>query len=342
MATHAAKQVVTGSRSPAVFGRDPILATKFAVPNVPDWALHRPRITEMIAKGTRWCPVTVVSGPLGAGKTTALALWAAAEPGPVAWVCMDEHDNRPAVFWSYVLAALRRSGVAIPRALSAPVRGRAAEHLFVLRLASVLAAQNPPVTLVVDDCHLVTEPRVLTGLDFLPRNAGGGLRLVAAARADPLLPLHRYRLADELTEIRARDLAFTVTEAGQLLAQHGCTLSAGSVERLTRQTEGWAARLRLAAMSLAVQPDPDQFVTELLTQGSALTGHLVQEALDTRRDPELASAHQRLLSPATPRVRLPARPGTPAEAALPAEPPTEHQRQVLGGVSGTLTTGGFR
>ena len=86
--------------------------------------MQRPRITKLIADGTRWCPLTVVTGPPGAGKTMALALWAAAEPGTVAWVSLDEFDNRPGVFWPYVIAALRRSGVATPEALPAATRAR--------------------------------------------------------------------------------------------------------------------------------------------------------------------------------------------------------------------------
>jgi LuxR family transcriptional regulator, maltose regulon positive regulatory protein len=281
MATHAARQVMTGSKRSAAFVRDPILAAKVTAPDAPDWALQRPRITTMIAQGTR-CPLTAVTGPLGAGKTMALALWASAAAGPVAWVSLDEYDNRPGVFWSYVVTALHRCGAAMPKALSATARGQAAEHKLLLRLASLLAAQDPPVTLVLDDFHLLTEPRVLTGLDFLLRNAGAGLRLVVSSRADPPLPLHRYRLAGELAEIGAGDLAFSVTEAGQLLAQHGCTLAASSLERLTRETEGWAAGLRLAAMSIAAHPDPDQFVQELITEESALTGYLVEEVLGTQ------------------------------------------------------------
>ena len=171
MATQAAKQVVTGSGRSAASVSDPVLASKVTAPDVPDWALQRPRITKLIARGTRWCLLTAVTGPVGAGKTMAMALWAAAESGRVAWVSVDEYDNRPGVFWSYVVAALRRSGVAMPKTLSATTRGRTAEHLFLLRLASVLAAQDPRVTLVVDDFHLLTEPRVLNGLDFLLRNA---------------------------------------------------------------------------------------------------------------------------------------------------------------------------
>jgi LuxR family transcriptional regulator, maltose regulon positive regulatory protein len=127
MVVHATRQVVTGSGRPAASVGDPILASKVTAPDVPDWAVPRPRITKAIAQGTRWCPLTVVTGPAGAGKTMALAMWAAAEPGPVAWVSLDKYDNRPGVFWSYVAAALRRSGVAIPKALSVPTR--VADHI---------------------------------------------------------------------------------------------------------------------------------------------------------------------------------------------------------------------
>ena len=125
----------------------------------------------------------------------ALALWAAAEAGTVAWISLDDFDNQPGAFWSYAVAALGRSGVAIPEVLSAASRRRLADHTFLVRLTSALAAQNPPVTLVIDDLHVLTRPTVLTEVDFVLRNAQPGLRLVVSSRADPLLPLHRYRLA---------------------------------------------------------------------------------------------------------------------------------------------------
>ena len=260
---------------------DPILASKVTTPNLPHWAVRRPRITELIVRGTRWCPLTVVTGPPGAGKTLALASWAAEEAGAVAWVCLDEFDNRPRVFWSYLVAALRRAGVAVPRASRAAWQG-GTEDGFLLRFTAALAAQDPPVTLVLDDLHLLTDPKVLKGLEFVLRNVGCGLRLVVASRTDPPLPLHRYRAAGQLTEIRASDLAFRVDEAGLLLAQHGRALDADSLESLTRRTEGWAAGLRLAAISLGTHPDPTQFVKELATEDSALIGYLVDEVLNVQ------------------------------------------------------------
>ena len=279
MVADVAGQVAAPARRPAVSAGIPILAARITVPGVPGWAVPRPRITTLIAEGARRCPLTIVTGPPGAGKTTALALWAAAEPGTVSWISLDDFNNQSGAFWSYAVAALGRSGVALPKVLSAASRRRLADHTFLVRLASLLSAQNPPVSLVVDDLHVLTKPTVLTELDFVLRNAQPGLRLVVSSRADPLLPLHRYRLAGELAEIRASDLAFSTAEARLLLARHSSALSADSLERLIRRTEGWAAGLRLAAISMDGHPDPDQFVKELITEDSALTGYLVEEVL---------------------------------------------------------------
>jgi ATP/maltotriose-dependent transcriptional regulator MalT len=239
----------------------------------------RQRITDLIDRGLRCCPLTMVTGPPGAGKTTALAMWAAARSGPVAWLSLDEYDNRPGAFWAYLVAVLRGAGVALPRALPSAGRGRTAEHLFLLRLAEALSAHKQPVVLVLDDFHLVTQPRVLEGLDFLLRNAGPGLRLVICSRMDPLLPLYRYRLAGDVAEIRASDLAFTVAETGLLLVRHGIPLPADSLEYLTRRTEGWAAGIRLAALSMDGHPDPGQFVKALTAEDNALTSYLMEEVL---------------------------------------------------------------
>jgi LuxR family maltose regulon positive regulatory protein len=275
------------ARGPARFrGRgdpdDPVLTSKLTLPELPGWAVARPRIDKLIAEGARG-PLTSVTGPPGAGKTMAVAAWAASTSYPctLAWLSIDEHDNRPRVFWSYVVAALRRAGVAVPGVVPGPGRV-AVDHLFLVRLASALAAQDPPVVLVLDDLHLLTEPVILEGLAYVLRNARPGLHLMVTSRADPLLPLHRYRLTGQLAEIRADDLAFSVRESGLLLAHHGVTLSPSAMERITGRTEGWAAGMRLAALSLQGRPDPEQFVKELETGDSALTGYLVDEVLNAQ------------------------------------------------------------
>jgi LuxR family transcriptional regulator, maltose regulon positive regulatory protein len=122
MVANVANRTPARTRRSAIPVSDPILTSKITAPEVPQWAVQRPRITGLIAEGTRWCPLTVVTGPPGAGKTMAVALWAAAVPGPVAWIALDDFDNRPGVFWSYVVAALRRAG-GRGRVLAAADRG---------------------------------------------------------------------------------------------------------------------------------------------------------------------------------------------------------------------------
>ncbi|MGI8451938.1 MAG: LuxR C-terminal-related transcriptional regulator, partial [Streptosporangiaceae bacterium] len=251
-----------------------------------DWAVPRLRIATIMAESTR-APLTMVTGPPGAGKTMAIALWAAtrASRGPCAWMTVDDYDNRPRVFWSYVTAALRAAGVQVVPLSPAMASGNDVDHGFLLRLASDLAGQDPPVTLVLDDLHLLTGPAALDGLAYVLRNAAPGLRLIAASRMDPLLPLHRYRLAGELAEVRAGDLAFSVAESALLLAQHGIVLPDPAIESLTRRAEGWAAGLRLAAISLEGHPDPAQFVKEFAVEDSSITGYLVDEVLDAQPPP---------------------------------------------------------
>jgi len=252
------------------------------MPAVPGWAVIRPRIDKLLADGARG-PLTSVTGPPGAGKTMAVAAWATSTSYPctLAWLNTDDYDNRPRMFWSYVVAALRKAGIAVPQVVPGPGRATV-DHAFLVRLASALSAQNPPVVLVLDDFHLLTEPAVLDGLAYVLRNAWPGLHLMVVSRADPLLPLHRYRLAGQLAEIRADDLAFSMEESAALLVHHGVTLSVPALERIAGRTEGWAAGMRLAALSLQGRPDPEQFSKELETGDSALTSYLVDEVLNAQ------------------------------------------------------------
>ena len=257
-----------------------ILASKITAPAVPPWLVGRPRIADRIDAGRRG-PLTVISGPPGAGKTMAIASWAAAheELFPIAWVRLDEYDNRPRAFWSYIIEALRCAGMEIPRTVWGPGRGRV-DHAFLLRLTAAITACGSTVVLVLDDLHLVTEPRTLTELTRLPRNARPCLSLVVASRTDPMLPLHRYRLAGELTEIRAGELAFRLDETSLLMQQHGVVLPADSLAFLHDRTDGWVAALRLAAISMRTHPDPPQFVKEVAAEDGAVAGYLVEEVLN--------------------------------------------------------------
>ncbi len=261
---------------------NPLLATKITVPALPDWVVRRPRVEMRIAAGAEG-PLTVITGPPGAGKTLAMAAWASVHSPAhsTAWVTLDEYDSRQRLFWPYLLEALRHAGVSIPRRVAA-AGAASADPAFVLRLAAAIAEQAEPVWLVLDDFHLLTGRSQMTGLARLLRNTKPALHVVLASRGDPAFPLHRYRLAGELTEIRADALAFTVAEAGLLMAQHDVTLPDHALEYLTDRAEGWAAALRLAALSMNDSPDPERSAKEIASTDGAVASYLMDEVLNTR------------------------------------------------------------
>jgi LuxR family transcriptional regulator, maltose regulon positive regulatory protein len=270
-------------------GRDgstgvPLLASKLAAPSMPGRMIARPRLIGLLDTGVER-QVTLVAAAAGSGKTMLLTSWmsAASPPRPVAWFSLDPCDNDPVRFWTYVLAALHRSG-ALPadsglQTLMPSPQGDDALLPLLLHGLDELAS---PVVLVLDDVHELTEPRVLDGIEFLIRHAPPFLRLVLSTRRDPPLPLHRLLVSDQLTEVRAADLAFTVPEVGELLAQYEfrSKLSDDDVAVLQERTEGWAAGLRLAAASMQHQADLHRFVMDLAGDERSLAGYLVSEVLE--------------------------------------------------------------
>jgi LuxR family maltose regulon positive regulatory protein len=262
----------------------PLLASKLGAPSMPGRVVARPRLFALLDAGVER-PVTLVAAPAGAGKTMLLTSWmsAVSPPGPVAWLSLDHGDNDPVRFWTYVLAALCRSG-ALPAdsGLQTLMPSPQGDDALLPMLLHGLEELASPVVLVLDDVHELTEPRVLHGIEFLVRHAPPQLRLVLSTRADPPLPLHRLLVSGRLTQLRAADLAFTVAEVAELLAEYDyrSELSDDDLAVLQARTEGWAAGLRLAAVSMQHQPDLHRFVTELAGDERSLAGYLVSEVLE--------------------------------------------------------------
>ena len=204
--------------------------------------------------------VTVVSAPAGSGKTVLLRSWIS-RPGAAehaAWVPAGRGEHDPQRFWP-VLGALQQTapGSALVRAVTAApdLDGSA----LVERLLADLAPLDDRVWLVIDDIHELG-PEALRQLELLVMRAPPGLRFVLATRHEVRLGLHRLRLEGGLAEIRGSDLRFTVAEARELFDAAGVDLP--EVAPLVARTEGWAAGLRLAALSLAGHPDPERFAAE--------------------------------------------------------------------------------
>jgi LuxR family transcriptional regulator, maltose regulon positive regulatory protein len=273
----------TGRRRNGATGT-PLLASKLAAPSMPGRTVARPRLFALLDAGVER-PVTLVAAPAGAGKTMLLTSWmsAASLPGRVAWLSLDHGDNDPVRFWTYVLAAFCRSDV-VPAdsRLHDLEPHRLADETLLPQLMQGLEELASPVVLVLDDLHELNDARVVGGIEFLVRHAPPQLRLVLSTRADPALPLHRLLVSGRLTEVRAADLAFTVPEVAELLAEYDfrSRLSDDDLVMLHVRTEGWAAGLRLAAVSMQHQPDLHRFVTELAGDDRSLAGYLVSEVLE--------------------------------------------------------------
>jgi LuxR family maltose regulon positive regulatory protein len=230
--------------------------------------------------------VTEISAPAGSGKTVLMRSWIAEAglAGRTAWVSADGEQRDPRRFWISVADALRgtSAGSALVRPLTAApgLDGWA----VVERLLNDLAPLEDRLWLIIDDAHVLASAEVLPQLELLVLRAPRELRFVIATRHHLRLGLHRLRLEAELTEIRASDLRFSLAEARALFGAIGVELPAGALARLHGRTEGWAAGLRLAALSLAGHPDPEQFAVEFSGTDRAVAEFLLAEVLDRQSE----------------------------------------------------------
>jgi LuxR family transcriptional regulator, maltose regulon positive regulatory protein len=245
--------------------------------------VSRRELFEQLAGAAR---VTEVSAPAGSGKTFLLRSWirAAGLADKAAWVTIPRGGLDPQGFWLAVMDALRDTVIG-----SSLVRGlTGAPDLdgwsIVERLLDDLQSLEQPVWLVIDDLHELRAEDALRQLELLLMRAPEELRFLLATRHDLRLGLHRLRLEGRLTEIRAGDLRFTVEEAGVLFEAAGVELSDPAVELLEARTEGWAAGLRLAALSLAGHSDPERFAAEFSGSERTVAEYLLAEVLERQTE----------------------------------------------------------
>jgi LuxR family maltose regulon positive regulatory protein len=252
------------------------------LPRVAPTLVERPRLFALLDRGTLG-PVTLVAAPAGSGKTMLLSSWLRTSPpaGAVAWVSVRRDETDATHFWGMVMDALRGSGAIAagdPLATLVPAPLGSQEE-FVQRLLEGLGRLSDPLLLVLDDLHHLRSEDGLATLEQLLSHAPAQLRTLIAGRRDPKLGLHRLRLAGDLLEIRAADLDFTADEAGELLMAAGVAVDGGDLAKLHERTEGWAAGLRLAAMSLARHDAPDRFVAEFSGSERTVADYLLGEVL---------------------------------------------------------------
>ena len=230
--------------------------------------------------------VTIISAPAGSGKTSLLRAWAGRPGQPhrlaVMQVQRDQHDAQQ--FWLALLSAVRHAsaptGRAEPPAATPDFNGRA----MVDRVLSELADQRGRFILIIDDLHELICPDAPAQLTRLLTSLPGGVHAVLATRRDLPLHLQQLRLAGELADIRAAELRFSERETRELLDASGVALSDAGVALLHQRTEGWAAGLRLAAISLADHSDPERFVAEFSGSDRTVAEYLIAEMLDRQPD----------------------------------------------------------
>ena len=262
--------------------------TKFRPPAPPAMLITRPALHERLTEGADQ-RLTVVVGSAGAGKSVLLADWAAARPpSATSWLSCDRADADPVRFWAAFIEA--------PRAIKPGFGADAADLLAMDRtmsadigasLANDAAELPAGSAIIVDDFHFAAAAAVPHMTDLVEHWPSETVQLVLASRYDPPLRQHRLRMSGQLTEIRDRDLYFSVHESRDLLAKFGVQMSDADLALLHQRSEGWPAVLQMAALSLRGTTDPARLARAIEVRGAAIADYFISEVLE-QQAPEVA------------------------------------------------------
>ena len=276
--------------SPADVERDSLLATKLHVPGVQQDLVHRRRLADRLDEGLE-PGLVLVCAPAGYGKTVLMAEWARSGDRPVAWLSLDAGDNDPARFWRHAVAALDRARPGIAGRVG-PLLGPPVPPSFEPLVTALIndltrLPDADDALLVLDDYHVIVAQPVHASLGFLLEHQPPQLRVMLSSRSDPPLALSRLRARGRLAELRAADLRFTAVEAAALLRRTpgpDVALPDTAVAALAARTEGWAAGLQLAALSLRGQPDVAGFVAAFTGSHRFVLDYLTEEVLERQSE----------------------------------------------------------
>src|SRR5215203_1513208 len=267
-----------------------LLTTKLYVPRAHPNLVPRPRLGALLAEGMNR-KLTLISAPAGFGKTTLLSEWRMIHLGgerPLAWVSLEEADNDPSRFLSYLVTTLQTIEAGIGNAVLASLRSPqppTVESVLTALINDIVALPGEFV-LVLDDYHVIETRLIHDVITFLLEHMPPQMHLVIASRNDPPLPLARLRARGQMTELRAADLRFTPEEAGAFLTDMmALDLSTSDVKALERRTEGWIAGLQLAALSMRGREDISGFIEAFTGSNRYVLDYLVEEVLARQPEP---------------------------------------------------------
>ena len=265
-----------------------VLSTKLYIPPARANVIERPRLTKKLLSGVdRPSSFALLSGPAGFGKTTLLSNFVTRLKRPTAWVSLDEGDNDYSQFWTYLITACQSvlNGVgATALELFSPPQPLPDETVPTI-LINDFVTHPKSVVLVLDDYHEIKNPSIHASLLFLLDHLPDNLYIVVSTRIDPPWPLARYRARNQLIEVRAQDLRFSVEEAAEFLNRTmNLDLSAENVAALEERTEGWIAGLQLAALSMQGREDVAAFVKAFTGSHIYVAEYLVEEVLQRQSE----------------------------------------------------------
>jgi LuxR family maltose regulon positive regulatory protein len=277
--------VTTAVRAPDPPARDVAVRTlapldaKLRVAEVrPGW-VARPELVERLRRGG---PVAVITGPAGSGKTTLLAQWAATDPRPFAWLSVTESDNDVAVLTAYVARALDAAVPLSPEVLAGlALPGAHGTTVLLPRLGRALFERTDPIVLVIDDAHLLTAGDCRGALTVLISHLPPGSQLALASREVLAVATGRLRAQRDLVEVGPEDLALDARQGTELVQLAGLKLDPDASAALVARTEGWAAGLYLAALTLRAHDDPAASVSRFSGDDRVIAEYLRRELLDT-------------------------------------------------------------
>lgn len=243
-----------------------ILRIKISPPPLQPHILERERLIEHLEHGLTTPqgfarPLTLISAPAGFGKTTTVRRWLSGAEKTVCWYALDTEDSLPDRFWTYVIHALRSVHEQVGATALELLRSGGASEALLTPLLNDLFALEQPTVLVLDDYHNIDNAQIHRDMAFLLENLPPTLHIAVTTRSDPPWPLHRYRARGQMTEVRLKDLRFSVPETALLLEQLPlASLTEKQVQLLWDKTEGWITGLQLAASSLAQSDNSNRFL----------------------------------------------------------------------------------
>ena len=265
-----------------------LLRTKLFIPPLRPNLVPRPRLIDRLNHGLQpGRRLTFISAPAGFGKTTLVSEWVTRNDQPVAWLSLDERDNDPTRFLTYLVAALQTIDANIGEGMLAVLQSSQPPptESILTALLNEISTIPDSFVLVLDDYHLIDTKSVDDALTFLLENLPPQMHLVIVTREDPHLPLARMRGRGQLTELRVADLRFAPVEAAEFLNQvMGLNLSTEEVASLETRTEGWIAGLQMAALSMQGREDTASFIQTFAGSHHFVLDYLVEEVLN--RQPE--------------------------------------------------------